>query len=125
MEKAIELGVFNRTYGHRVKNSVSEPIKPSDFDRDKYELARVGKEQVLKVSYSRPTVFESADIAASFWLGVHDRPVVRTHVHMGKHSSVRVLRSPPVFWHILTIRSVFAIGFNKYVELTLAHFIMR
>ncbi|PVH98102.1 amino acid transporter [Periconia macrospinosa] len=48
MEKSIELEVFNRAYGHRVKNSVSEPIKPNDFDRDKYELARVGKEQVLK-----------------------------------------------------------------------------
>lgn len=50
MEKAIDLSVFDGIDGMRTRGSVSGPIKPNDFDRDKYELARVGKEQVLKVS---------------------------------------------------------------------------
>ena len=49
MEKAIDLSVFDGIDGMRTRGSVSGPIKPNDFDRDKYELARVGKEQVLKV----------------------------------------------------------------------------
>lgn len=49
MEKAINLSVFDGIDGIRTRGSVSGPIKPNDFDRDKYELARVGKEQVLKV----------------------------------------------------------------------------
>ena len=50
MEKHVELQTFNndglRNRGD--KDSISE-VKGAEFDRDRYELAKVGKEQVLKV----------------------------------------------------------------------------
>lgn len=50
MEKHVELQTFNNDglRNRREKDSISE-VKGADFDRDRYELARVGKEQVLKV----------------------------------------------------------------------------
>lgn len=50
MEKTIDLQTFDDdVLRQRAKNSVSEAKGASDFDRDKYELARAGKKQVLKV----------------------------------------------------------------------------
>jgi hypothetical protein len=50
MEKTIELQTLDEEVLHRRRNaSVSESKAPSDFDRDRLELARVGKKQVLKV----------------------------------------------------------------------------
>lgn len=50
MEKTIQLQTLDEAaINHRGKPSVSESKAPSDFDRDKNELARVGKKQVLKV----------------------------------------------------------------------------
>lgn len=49
MEKHIDLQSFDDdVLRARGKGSVSE-LKGQDFDRDRYELARVGKQQVLKV----------------------------------------------------------------------------
>jgi hypothetical protein len=49
MEKRIDLQTFgDDALRARGKDSISES-KGQEFDRDRYELARVGKEQVLKV----------------------------------------------------------------------------
>jgi choline transport protein len=50
MEKAFELQTLDEEVLHfRGQRSVSESKMASDFDRDRYELARAGKQQVLKV----------------------------------------------------------------------------
>jgi hypothetical protein len=68
MEKTIDLHTFDDELRQR-KTSVSE-AKGADFDRDKYELARAGKKQVLKVStrfvWSMPRKANSQS-AASDW----------------------------------------------------------
>lgn len=50
MEKHVELQNFDSDMlrNRRDKDSISD-VKGQEFDRDRYELARVGKEQVLKV----------------------------------------------------------------------------
>lgn len=49
MEKQIDLQTFGGdVLRNRGKDSISD-VKGQEFDRDRYELARVGKEQVLKV----------------------------------------------------------------------------
>jgi len=50
MDKMIEFQTLNDEGVHQRARvgSVSE-IKAASFDRDRYELARVGKQQVLKV----------------------------------------------------------------------------
>lgn len=50
MEKHVELQTFegDMLRNRRDKDSISD-AKGHEFDRDRYELARVGKEQVLKV----------------------------------------------------------------------------
>lgn len=50
MEKHVELRNINGEMlrNRRDKDSISD-TKGQEFDRDRYELARVGKEQVLKV----------------------------------------------------------------------------
>jgi choline transport protein len=50
MEKSIDLQTLDDELRQRRKNSVSEAKDANDFDRDRYELARAGKQQVLKVS---------------------------------------------------------------------------
>lgn len=56
MEKAIEFQAFDDDIlRQRAKSSVSEAKAAGDFDRDKYELARVGKKQVLKVGRVEPS----------------------------------------------------------------------
>jgi choline transport protein len=50
MEKGTDLQTFdNDILRARGNGSISESKGKSDFDRDRYELARVGKQQVLKV----------------------------------------------------------------------------
>jgi choline transport protein len=54
MEKHIDLQAFDDdAIRARRKISISE-AKGQDFDRDRYELARVGKQQVLKVCGAQP-----------------------------------------------------------------------
>jgi choline transport protein len=48
MDKPIDLQTFDDDLRQRTKSSVSE-AKANDFNRDRYELARAGKKQVLKV----------------------------------------------------------------------------
>lgn len=51
MEKGIEFQTLDdEGVRQRGGGSLSE-AKPASFDRDRYELARVGKQQVLKVSH--------------------------------------------------------------------------
>lgn len=53
MEKTIELQTLDDEVVHRRRMaSVSESKAASDFDRDRYELARAGKKQVLKVGHT-------------------------------------------------------------------------
>lgn len=85
MEKHVELAAFNNDglRNRRDKDSISE-VKGTDFDRDRYELARVGKEQVLKVCH---LVFQTGSrlmSTASLWPGFHDRSFLWFDVHMGK-----------------------------------------
>lgn len=50
MEKRIDLqGFDDDILRARGKSSISESKGNQEFDRDRYELARVGKQQVLKV----------------------------------------------------------------------------
>ena len=55
MEKHVELQAFDSDMlrNRRDKDSISD-VKGQEFDRDRYELARVGKEQVLKVCSHLP-----------------------------------------------------------------------
>jgi hypothetical protein len=53
MEKTVELQTLEDEVLHRKGRTVSE-TKAASFDRDRYELARAGKQQVLKVSRSFP-----------------------------------------------------------------------
>lgn len=70
MEKHVELQTFNNAgLRHRGdKDSISE-VKGAEFDRDRYELARVGKEQVLKVCHQLLRGIHIANInsVASAW----------------------------------------------------------
>ena len=50
MEKTVELQTLDEEILNRRRNaSIAESKAPSDYDRDRLELARVGKQQVLKV----------------------------------------------------------------------------
>jgi len=70
MEKHVELAAFNNDglRNRRDKDSISE-VKGADFDRDRYELARVGKEQVLKVCHHVFQISFKTDVrsVASAW----------------------------------------------------------
>lgn len=63
MEKHVELRTLDGDMlrFRRDKDSVSD-AKCQEFDRDRYELARVGKEQVLKVRTHQSRGFLVADI---------------------------------------------------------------
>jgi len=63
MEKHIGLQTFDRDAlrNRAGKDSLSE-AKGQEFDRDRYELAKVGKEQVLKVCTRSTRGAHSADI---------------------------------------------------------------
>jgi hypothetical protein len=50
MEETIDRQTSVVEFRQRAKSSVSETKDVIEFDRDKYELALVGKEQILKVS---------------------------------------------------------------------------
>jgi choline transport protein len=50
MEKVVELQTLDEeVLQFRSQRSLSESKMVGDFDRDRYELARAGKQQVLKV----------------------------------------------------------------------------
>jgi hypothetical protein len=88
MEKVLEFQTLDDDgVRQRGGGSLSE-AKPVSFDRDRYELARVGKEQVLKVSAVLHQNQHDLTIAASFRFGEHDRAVLRAYVHLGEYISV-------------------------------------
>ena len=69
MEKRIDLQTFgDDQLRARGKDSISES-KAQEFDRDRYELARVGKEQVLKVRFNFEDEVRRSDrlIVGSVW----------------------------------------------------------
>lgn len=90
MEKSIDLQTFDDEFRQRVKSSASDAKAMNGFDRDKYELARAGKEQVLKASEQTPTLREAEMLTttATLRLGFHDRIILWSYVHLGKHISV-------------------------------------
>jgi choline transport protein len=49
MEKNMDMQNFDDGLRARGKNSISDQKRTPEFDQDRYDLARVGKEQVLKV----------------------------------------------------------------------------
>ena len=64
MEKTIELQTIDDELIHRRANtSTSDSKHGREFDRDQYDLARAGKEQVLKV---RLFDFTAEDTIAEF-----------------------------------------------------------
>jgi hypothetical protein len=90
MEKRMELqSMDDDVLRARGKGSISE-MKGQEFDRDRYELARVGKEQVLKVRFPSQRHDLSLRISASVWIGFHDRSVLRVDVYLGDFASVSV-----------------------------------
>lgn len=63
MEKTVELQALEDEVLHRRGRTASDP-KAASFDRDRYELARAGKQQVLKVSGTCSESFDlSVDVA--------------------------------------------------------------
>ena len=92
MEKSIDLQTFDDDLLRaRAKGSISES-KGQDFDRDRYELARAGKEQVLKVCVFLATM-ESPELIdpASLRTREHDRSFVRFNVYLGEPAGVSFL----------------------------------
>lgn len=88
MEKALEFQTLDDDgVRQRGGGSLSE-AKPASFDRDRYELARVGKQQVLKVSRILSNGHDLLTISASLRTGQHDWTVLRFDVHLGEHISV-------------------------------------
>jgi hypothetical protein len=71
---------------HRA-GSISES-KGQEFDNDRYELARVGKQQVLKVRDPQSAVFSFLTMLATLRFGEHDRALVWPDVYMGESSGV-------------------------------------
>ena len=72
MEKRIDLQNFNDDHMRaRGKGSLLES-KGQEFDRDRYELARVGKKQVLKVSFAFKDGLSGLTALASVWFGFYD-----------------------------------------------------
>jgi hypothetical protein len=88
MDKHIDLQTFNHELLRpRGRVSISKG-KGQQFDRDRYELARVGKEQVLKVcsiSETHPVVLI---MLAPLWTGVDDRPLLWVDVYLGDFACV-------------------------------------
>lgn len=89
MEKHIELQDFggDMLRNRRDKDSISD-VKGQEFDRDRYELARVGKEQVLKVCTHPAMGRHKLTVTAPIWPGVYDRTFLWIDVHMGKFTCV-------------------------------------
>ena len=57
MEKAVELRTLDEELYHSARHLASGSKMIDDFDHDRYELARAGKKQVLKV---RPMVIHDS-----------------------------------------------------------------
>lgn len=92
MEKRVELKSFeDDALRSRAKGSISES-KGQEFDRDRYELARVGKQQVLKVCLFSLSYSIMLRISASVRLGEHDWAFLWSNVYMGKFACVSDLR---------------------------------
>lgn len=90
MEKRINLRTFDDdSLRARGKGSVSD-AKGQKFDRDRYELARVGKEQVLKVCSTSKDVSSSLIILAPLRTGIHDWSFLWADVHLGNSARVSV-----------------------------------
>lgn len=111
MEKHIDLQTLgDDAVRARRKNSISE-AKGQDFDHDRYELARVGKQQVLKVRFVKSNVLQWLIVAATFRIGEHDRSFLRFDVHLGDLASVS--SEIDSIRLMLTSTRIFAIGFQK------------
>jgi len=83
MEKHIEL----QRFGHeplrpRGRRSISEG-KGQQFDHDRYELAKVGKKQVLKVGAVLTICLLGLIMIASLRTGVDDGSLLWVNVHLG------------------------------------------
>jgi hypothetical protein len=90
MDKHIDLQTFNHELMRPRGRGFISKGKGQHFDRDRYELAKVGKKQVLKVfSISEIHPFFLI-ILASLWTGVDDRPLLWVDVHLGDFACVSV-----------------------------------
>jgi hypothetical protein len=88
MEKHVEMQTFDHELLRpRGRNSISEG-KGRQFDRDRYELARVGKEQVLKVCCIAETHLSGLIMLAPLRTGVDDWPLLWINVHLGDSACV-------------------------------------
>jgi len=88
MEKHIELQRFNHEpLRPRGRGSVSEG-KGRQFDNDRYELAKVGKKQVLKVGADLPIRLLGLIMVASLRTGVDDGSLLWVDVHLGDSACV-------------------------------------
>ncbi|KNG52136.1 amino acid permease [Stemphylium lycopersici] len=83
MEKRIDLQNFDDDILRpRGRGRLSES-KGREFDRDRYELARVGKEQVLKVNGSSEFRNFVLTVLATFWVAFDDGSLLWTDVYLG------------------------------------------
>jgi len=89
MEKHIDLQTFeDDNLRARRQGSISGAKGAREFDRDRYELARVGKDQVLKVCDGSMDRVAWLTFAAPLRLGKHDWPVLWVDVHLGESARV-------------------------------------
>lgn len=88
MEKRIDLQNFDDDILRpRGRGRLSES-KGREFDRDRYELARVGKEQVLKVNGSSEFRNFVLTVLATFWVAFDDGSLLWTDVYLGNLACV-------------------------------------
>lgn len=88
MEKHIELQRFNHELLRpRGRGSNSEG-KGQQFDHDRYELAKVGKKQVLKVCSVLTTCLSRLIMVAPLRTGVDDRSLLWVDVYLGDFTCV-------------------------------------
>jgi len=88
MEKRIDLQNFDDVILRSRGRGMLSESKGQEFDRDRYELARVGKEQVLKVS-RRPEIRDAnLTVIATFWIGVDDGSLLWIDVYLGNLACV-------------------------------------
>lgn len=72
------------------KDSISDfKAGNNQDDRDRYELERVGKKQVLKVSIHLLRIIAELTMTAPLRPGIYDRSFLRSDVYMGKSACVR------------------------------------
>lgn len=98
MEKSIDLQTFDDDVPrNRGKGSIAESKGKEEFDNDRYELARVGKQQVLKVCALARDFMPRLISSAPLRTGKHDWSFMWVDVHMGDSARVSLIAEIEIF----------------------------